>query len=407
MRVSNALVSLAALAVLVATLAWFGVLGGAGAPVGPGVYSRSAIGHAGILKILQMRGVRAEPSQGASLAKIRHGGLLVLAEPDQLTDPAELRLLLSAPRVLLVLPKWTGIADSDVPGWIAAASRLPAMAPISILQDAFPRNFGARGLRNVEFPLVWPHNALGPTPSFDTPVQLVTGPSFDSIVEGPAGILVGERQRPGNIVYILSDPDVISNHGLAHGNAAFAMALIDRARAGGPVIFDETIHGFRTVPRNKLLAIFSRPFAAATFAALVSVGLLAWSDGKRFGAPLPRPGGMPAGQLVLISTIAGLLDSLGHQKSVLARYVRGTIADVAATLQRTRSERPISPSAARLAEAEQRRAVSIRSADLLQEAAAIENARRPARHAFASLATRAYAWKQEMLHGSARHPRDV
>jgi len=397
MRFSNApVVSLAALVALVAALAWFGVLRSPNAPVGPSTYSRSAIGHAGLLKLLQLRGIHAEASQGASLAKSRHGGLLVLAEPDQLTDPTELRLLLSAPRVLLVLPKWTGIADSDTPGWLGAASRLPMLAPISILQDAFPRNFGARGLQNIDPPLTWLHNALGPSPTFDTPTQLLTGTSLDSVVESPAGILVAERQRAGNTIYVLTDPDVISNHGLAHGNAAFALALIDRARAGGPVIFDETIHGFRTIPRNKFLAIFSRPFAAATFAALVAIGLLAWSDGKRFGAPLPRPGGLPAGQLVLISTIAGLLDRGGHHKTVLARYVRGTVSDVAATLQHTR-----------IAEAEKRRAVTIRAADLLQEAASIETARRPPPAKLAALALRAHAWKQEMLDGSAGHTRNI
>jgi hypothetical protein len=356
---------------------------------------------------LQLRGIHAESSQGASLAKARHGGLLVLAEPDQLTDPTELRLLLSAPRVLLVLPKWTGIADSGMPGWLGAASRLPTMGPISILQDAFPRNFGARGLKNVDPPLTWPQNALGLPPSFDASAQLLTGTSLDSVVEGPAGMLVGERQRPGNIIYVLTDPDVISNHGLAHGNAAFALALIDRARAGGPVIFDETIHGFRTIPRNKYLAMFSRPFAAATFAALVAIGLLAWSDGKRFGAPLPRPGGMPAGQLVLISTIAGLLDRGGHQKTVLARYVRGTVTDVSATLQRTRIQGPAFPFPTRLAEAEQRRAVTTRSADLLQQAASIETARHPPPDALAALALRAHAWKKEMFYGTAGHPGGV
>jgi hypothetical protein len=397
MRFSNLpVVSLAALVGLVAALAWFGVLRSPNQPVGPSVYSRSAIGHAGLLKMLQLRGIHAEPSQGASLAKSRHGGLLVLAEPDQLTDPAELRLLLSAPRVLLVLPKWTGIADSDVPGWLGAASRLPVAAPISVLQDAFPRTLGTYGLSNAEGPLSWPENALNRKPTFDTAAQVLTGTSLDSIVGGPAGILLGERQRAANIIYVLADPDVISNHGLAHGNAAFALALIDRARAGGPVIFDETIHGFRTIPRNTFLAIFSRPFAAATFAALVAIGLLAWSDGKRFGAPLPRALGLPAGQLVLISTIAGLLDRGGHQKTVLARYVRGTIADVAATLKRTR-----------IAEVERRRAVTIRSADLLQEAAAIETARRPQPAALAALALRSHAWKQEMLYGSAGHPRNI
>jgi hypothetical protein len=398
------LVSLVALIMLVGGLATLGVLRDPNAPVGPSTYSRSAIGHAGLLKLLQMRGIRAEASQGASRDKVRRGGLLVLAEPDRLPDPAELRLLLSAPRVLLVLPKWAGFADSAIPGWIRAAARLPMIVPIGVLQDSFFQNGNASTLTmfDLQRPLVLAHNALGVAPVLKPGVQLYRGTLLDSVVDSPSGILVGQRLHSGTTLYVLTDPDVISNHGLAAGNAPFALALIDRARAGGPVVFDETIHGFRTVPRNKLLSIFSRPFAAVTFSALMAAGLLAWADGRRFGAPWPGPGGVPAGQLMLIGTIAGLLDRGGHQASVLARYVRGTVTDVGASLQRSRAE-----SAARIAEAESRRGTSIRSADLLQQAAAMETARRVTPENLSALALRAYAWKQEMMHGFAGHPRDL
>jgi hypothetical protein len=398
----SALISLVALVVLVAGLAALGVLRDPNQPVGPGVYSRSAIGHAGLLKLLRMRGIPAEASEGASRDKVRHGGVLVLAEPSPLLDKTELRLLLSAPRVLLVLPKWAGVPDADIPGWISAASRLPMLAPNGVLQDAFAHGDRIYNVTNVEGPLAWAHNALGPAPVLKSTAQLYQGTVLDSVVDGPSGALVGQHVHGGTTLYLLTDPDVISNHGLAEGNAAFALALIDRARAGGPVVFDETIHGFRTVPRTKLLSIFSRPFAAVTFCALVAAGLLAWADGKRFGAPLPRPGGMPAGQLVLIATVAGLLDRGGHQASVLARYVRGTVADVGTDLQRSRAD-----GAARIAEAESRRGVSIRSADMLREAASVENARRPGQETLSALALRAYAWKQEMVHGIAGHPRGL
>jgi len=394
------IISLAALVVLVAAMASLGLLRNPDAPTGPGVYSRSAIGHAGILKLLQLHGVAASASEGASADKVRHGGLLVLAEPAPLTDPAELRLLLSAPRVLLVLPKWSGLADPDQPGWIGAASLLPVIAPMSVLQDAFPRDFGQRAIRYVEGGPGWPHDALGVTPSFDSAVQLLTGTSLDAVVEGPGGILVGQKVRPGNIVYVLADPDAVSNHGLAEGNAAFALALLDRARAGGPVVFDETIHGFRTVPRRRWLAIFSRPFAAVTFSLLMSASLLAWADG-RFGAALPRPGLVPQGQLALIGAIAGLLDRAGHRGPVLARYVRGTVQDVSAGLPPVRGDGDTL-----LAEAELRRGVTVRAADLLREAAGLEAARRAPAEAVAALAQRAHAWKQEMVHGAAGYPRD-
>ncbi len=77
-------VSLAALVILVGCLTYFGVLQNFGQPVGPNVYSRSAIGHAGISEILKRRGVPVTASVGASRAKTRRGGLLVLAKkPDR------------------------------------------------------------------------------------------------------------------------------------------------------------------------------------------------------------------------------------------------------------------------------------------------------------------------------------
>jgi hypothetical protein len=49
MKMSNPpVVSLVALVALVAALAWFGILRSPDATVGPSVYSRSAIGHAGL-----------------------------------------------------------------------------------------------------------------------------------------------------------------------------------------------------------------------------------------------------------------------------------------------------------------------------------------------------------------------
>src|SRR5262245_1566002 len=85
--------------------------------IGPSTFSRSAIGHAGLADILERLGIRVVKSRYQSLGKAGRQNLLVLAEPevspnilDQASD------LLDADRVLLVLPKRTGLPSHTHPG---------------------------------------------------------------------------------------------------------------------------------------------------------------------------------------------------------------------------------------------------------------------------------------------------
>ncbi len=72
------------------------------------------------------------------------------------------------------------------------------------------------------------------------------------------------RSRGGeNPVYILSEPDLLNNHGLAHESAArSAVAIVAALRKGnGPVMLDVTLNGLgRTSSPLKMLS--SRPSAA-------------------------------------------------------------------------------------------------------------------------------------------------
>ncbi len=76
-------------------------------------------------------------------------------------------------------------------------------------------------------------NALNLAPNVRTPTQLVRGDDLQPIVSSERGMLIGELNERGRRIWVLSDPDVISNHGLARGgNAALAVASIKRLRDG-------------------------------------------------------------------------------------------------------------------------------------------------------------------------------
>src|SRR5262249_56437462 len=71
-----------------------------------------------------------------------------------------------------------------------------------------------------------------------TDPQFLAGGELQPIITGPDGTLVGELASDGGRLWILSDPDLLSNQGIGKAdNAAVAVALIDRLQRGtaGPV----------------------------------------------------------------------------------------------------------------------------------------------------------------------------
>ena len=98
-------------------------------------------------------------------------------------------------------------------------------------------------------------------PDLEAPIQLMHGDRLQPLIGDADGMLLGELTDRNRKIWVLSDPDVISNHGLARaGNAALAVAMIKRLRSGsGSVVFDETVHGFISEPASPLLLLFRFP----------------------------------------------------------------------------------------------------------------------------------------------------
>jgi len=91
---------------------------------GANPFSRSAIGHEAFVETLDRLGTPVLVSRSSSALRAR-GGVLVVPEPGPDADEALLDELLSAERVLVILPKWTGVRDPDRPRWIGRAELLP------------------------------------------------------------------------------------------------------------------------------------------------------------------------------------------------------------------------------------------------------------------------------------------
>ena len=371
---------------------------------GASTFSRSAIGHAGIAEVLNRLGMPAVKSRYNSLEKLSPGSVLVIAEPRVARQSEEeLRNLLKASTILLVLPKWMGLPSEQTQGWLRQVEeRLPAEAQWALRLVA-PRAEVVRETGEV----TWTTNTLGLAPNIASPVQLVRGGGLRPIIAAGPNMLVGEISERNRKVWVLSDPDVISNHGLARaGNAALAVALFKRLRAGnGSVVFDETIHGHLAKPESPFMLLFRFPFVIATVQGLIAIALLLWATMARFGAPQSAPPALSAGRGGLLQNMAKLIEFTGHQPVMVARYVQENVQDVARQLHAPRSlaGQGLIAWLQRVAGA---RGVEIDCGALMQRAAEIGRSRRRDAASLVRLARDTHRWKGGILDGRARHSRD-
>ncbi len=373
-----------------------------GDTTGPSSFSRSAIGYAGLAEVLQQLHIDVVKSRDDSLGKLTPKSVLVIAEPRPGGKTERImRTLLTADTILLVLPKWIGRPSRDKPGWLGKAELLPSAAIEWALHLVAPK---AEMLQVDK--AAWPTNAFAIEPSLDAPIDLIRGAGLRPLIGSADAMLLGELTDHNRTVWILSDPDIVSNHGLPRvGNAALAAAMIERLRSGaGRVVFDETIHGFAGVPTNPLALLFRFPFVIATLLGAMTVALLLWASLGRFGAPQPAPPPLNAGRQTLLQNIAKLVEFTGHQEMMIKRYVLETVRDVGRQLH---APRGLSGAAlvAWLQRVGAARGVDIDCAALVGEAERLADGRRRGAASSVRLARDIYRWRGEIVDGRSEHPR--
>lgn len=373
--------------------------------IGPSTYSSSALGHKALMETLRRLDVPVVVSRFRTAERTGKGSLLVLAEPDgSATSEEMLGEFGNQRRGLLVLPKWDGLRDRSKPRWVEAMDMVPLGDVAEVLKRAGTDGTIKRlkGTFTVEVPDFGGKIEL-------TDPQITIGAAVKPIVSLQGGVLLGEADLGSGQQWVLSDPDLISNHGIDQGdNAVVAVSIIDALRPdGGPVIFDETIHGLELRP-NLMRAAFELPFGIVTLSAAVAIALAIWAGLMRFGRPDPSQRALQPGKVTLIRTTADLLrqgSRKGTVELVLTRYLKAQIADLVARLNGPRGldeNRQIAwlddlAVARRLGTRLQPLAAAI-------EATAKSHSTDPGRAL--RLAADLHAWKQEFLYGLAKGSSD-
>ncbi|MEJ2117420.1 MAG: hypothetical protein P8Y36_05745, partial [Alphaproteobacteria bacterium] len=297
---------------------------------GPNSYSRSIVGHAGIANLLKKIGIPVIQSRSGSLWKSREG-VLVLAEPNyRFGETNPLYELMRAKTILFVLPKWKAIKDLKNSGWaerVILYSRFRAKLTLDFVVSK-----GSIGhVKKVE---KWTTNIFKADPKITEPVQLIKSDKLIPLIACDKGILLGALVTDERTIWILSDPDVISNQGFGKAgksNATLAVKIIQSLRGKnlGKVVFDETIHGYKIRTGSPLRILFEFPFSLIALQAAIAIALLLWATMGRFGAPQKAPPPLSAGKQGLLDNIASLSEFAGHQKLIVQRYVEATIRDTA------------------------------------------------------------------------------
>jgi len=309
------------------------------AQVGANFYSDSAIGHAAAVELLQDLDLnifvsRRDPTldEAATGKEDRRdqemsygaGDVLVMAEPIYRHLDDEFIATASIGRVvLLILPKRFGIRSQIQPRWI----EIEGVASTNLPQNILQLFVDSGEILRPEEPQTWQSHALpGLIPELVEP-QLFQADNVTPLIESDDGILLGRIDGTDTTLYVLSDPDLMSNHGLGDGNnAVIFVNLMEEIAGTGTIRWDETRHGF-AISETLWRGAFEPPFLPISLTVVFAAIILLLVTTYRFGSPLPAPEVRSRGKSALVGALADLLSLQKHHGELMRRYLTYGLRD--------------------------------------------------------------------------------
>jgi hypothetical protein len=281
--------------------------------------SNAATGYSGIVELARETGrdpfiVRNEPMLDTD-------ALVVLTPEHGATDMSKALSLRGARPTLIVLPKWWTMPDKAHSGWVRAVGVLPTFEPEGVLAPQYKLKVGRELSHGA--PLKTIPDRAPPELHFIAPrgLQTASGDGFKPLIADQAGhgVLLQYGDKP---FYVLADPDLLSNRGIAdERQAAAALAMLDFLNAAGAkaIAFDVTLNGLGHSPSPLKLA-FDPPFLGMTLAIAAALLLVALQALTRFGPPRRQERALAFGKAALLDNSAALVRQAGRERSLGIRY---------------------------------------------------------------------------------------
>ena len=252
---------------------------------------------------------------------------LLVVTPEFDGKPADLARLLAlrgdAP-TLVILPKWFTRPMPDRPDWAqriemiwpaGVAMTLGKIAPKLAIEQS-PFKVGARP-PSPDIPRL-ARRQIGTLAE----QQRLAGSGFTPLLLDADGRVVLAR-LDGRPVFVLAEPDLLNNQGLADPwTARQGWQVIDDLATTNEIAYDLTLNGFGTSKQGKspLRAVFKPPFLPVTLI-IVAAGFLAGLHGAvRFGAPVATARAIAMGKRTLVDNAAMLFRAARKEHRVGAAY---------------------------------------------------------------------------------------
>jgi hypothetical protein len=281
--------------------------------------SNAAVGLSGIVRLAQETGRKArvvrDPNQlGDS------NNLMILTPPQGATPIGDALQARNGKPTLVVLPKWQVTPDPNRIGWVRYAGLTPSFDPEGVLAPG--TKLKVRQYRSHGAPL----HVIDATPDIAAnaprPLQTVTGPGLTPIIDdGHGGAVLA---RIGNQpLYVLSDPDLLSNQGIVDPRQArAALAMLDYLNDGQGaygIDFDVTLDGLGAT-ESALKMAFEPPLLAMTLTVAVAMLMAGWQAFAHFGAPRRRDRAIAFGKAALIDNAAALVRKARRERALGGRF---------------------------------------------------------------------------------------
>ena len=289
--------------------------------------SRSAIGFAGLAELLPDAGTPVVVSRATQLKDTPPSGVLILTPPPGTAPPKGVGGLVPADVALLVLPKWRTATLDDHPGWVEARGVLPDATVLKSLPPGTTARLAHRP--GTAIPALFATKDFAGTMRTG-PVdglQVLDGTTLRPLLRDTfGGVVLG---TDGDSLYVLSDPDLLNNKGLATAEGADgAVTLLHTLADGGTVAFDLSLDGLGHA-HDPLRAIFEPPLLGATLCAAAAALLVGLLSAVRFGPALRARRSFDLGKAALAANSAALIARAGREPRMATPYaalVRTTAA---------------------------------------------------------------------------------
>lgn len=340
---------------------------------GPHALSNAATGFSGIVQLAEATGRGPRILRNV---KQLYGEELAVVTPANGSVPlGDILKARGSRATLIILPKWQAERRRSPSGWVAVKGVMPELLIENVLAPEFPIEISRRRTERQPLqgrsPLV-PSAGLLREPAV---VQTISGYRLQPLIVDSKGATVLGKAGRRNI-YLLSDPDLLNNHGLASRDGAkAALALLDDLNSTGAdgLLFDVTANGFGGT-RNPLQLLFDPPFLAITLILFAALLLAGWQALTRFGAPALPVRSIAFGKAALVDNSAALVRKAGREPQLGDRYadlVRQRAAglfhlpatlsayEIDEALDRLRPDRPFSKLATAIGEARDRSELTV------------------------------------------------